>query len=81
MDIEKVVASTRPLTLGDHILLQKIGLGDFEATYQYILRRTDLTSEEALALDSKEVVTVLEKISTGIVDSLLLESIGNALND
>lgn len=81
MDIEKVVASTRPLTLGDHILLQRITDGDLEATYQYILRRTNLTPEEAWALDTKETLEVLNKITIGVADSLLLESIGNALND
>lgn len=81
MNIENVVASTRPMTLGDHILLQKITAGDFEATANYIVRRTNLTPEETLALDGTEVIRVLEKITLGIADSLLLESIGNALND
>lgn len=69
------------MTLADHILLQKISAGDFEATYNYIVRRTNLTPDETLELDSAEVMSVLTKITLGIADSLLLESIGNALDD
>lgn len=59
MDISRVVYSDKPFTLGQRILLQKAGNGDWEAMAAYILARTNLVAMEAMNLDDDEASTII----------------------
>lgn len=80
MNLELVTYSTKPVNLGEHILCQRAGKGDFEAMASYILARTNLTSEQIIELDDDEVLAVINKIGEAVVSSIVLQQISKAID-
>lgn len=66
MDRSKLEISTESLKLGDLVITQAMKTGDWEATYDYIVRRTNLTEDEAFELDLDDVTYVLLRINEGL---------------
>ena len=80
MNLDSVTYSTKPLTLADHILSQRSAKGDYEAMAGYILNRTDMTSEQILALDDEELLIVVTKIGQAVLNSIVIQQISRALD-
>lgn len=81
MNIEDVAFYTTPLTLHDMILIQKVGHGDYEAVLDYIVKRTNLTIEQALALELQEIAAVLEKLREAIGYSTVLSDLSKSFEE
>lgn len=80
MNLDNIIYSTRPMTLRDRILCQRAMQGDYESIAAYILARTNLQHEEALDLDDEEQIKVVTQIGKAVVQSVLLQQLGKALD-
>lgn len=68
------------IKLTDLILIQRIANGgDWEAVAQYIVRRSNITTEEALDLDTEELSNILDGLSTAADASIALQKLGRSL--
>lgn len=80
MNLDNIVYSTKPQTLGEKILGQRAGRGDFEAMAGYILSRTSLTQDEVLDLDDDDLIVISGKILDAVLTALMLQQIGKTLD-
>lgn len=81
MNVDSVVYTTRSVNLGDHILLQQCGEGDYEAMLELILARTDLQEDQALSLEDEEAAEIMRKIGEGIAQSYALKNLAKEMDD
>lgn len=80
MNLNSVIYSTRSLTLGEHILSQRAGQGDFEAMAAYFLYRTNMKEEQIMALDDEELLIIINKINEAVMNSIILQQIARTLD-
>lgn len=80
MDLEKVEYYTKPVILLENILMQRISRdNDWEAMFEMIGLRTNITEEEAELLDLDELNVVMAKISIAVQDSVTLTILGRQI--
>jgi hypothetical protein len=79
MQVNDITYSTKPLTLGDARLLQRIPLGDFDATIKFIARRTSLTEEQVEELDANDVEIIVGNIAHAVEQAATLAKLGRQL--
>lgn len=74
---EDVEYSTKSMTLHQSILAQQFSNSqDLEALLELITERTNLSEEEALALDQEDLEIVCSNIAAGVATSLKLHNLG-----
>lgn len=81
IDLDKVDYSTKPVTLAQHIWMQRAQRQDFEGMLSLILARTNIPEEEALEFDDEELGIVITKVCDGIIASTVLNSLGKGFFD
>jgi hypothetical protein len=81
MDISTVEISDKPMKLRDHISIEQIMTGNYEAMRDLILSRTGLTIGQTLDLDDEEVNTLLKQIYLKMQQGIFLQGIGRSLDE
>ena len=80
-DLDKIVYSTKPITLRERILAQQGANGDWQAMHAYICCRTNLTPDEAYELDDEDTSAVIDGIGKGLVQGLQLQNMLRSTHD
>ena len=81
MDLDKVEYSSKPVTLEQRIWLERSGNGSYEAMFNLILARSNISTEEALELLEDDLTIVVTKIGEGMRQSYVLSTLGKAFQD
>ena len=76
-----VIYSQKPMTLRQHIFVQRVSQGDYEAMHGLILERTNLSAEEAYELDDEDLMIVLGRVSENLAQGIVLQKLGQSLNE
>lgn len=81
MDLEQVAYSSQQMTLQQHIWMKGAADGDYQAMFELICSRTNISAEDALQLVDDEIEEVITKIGAGIQTSIVLRKIGKGLEN
>lgn len=79
MNLDKLICSTKPSSLGEKILCQRAAAGNWEAMAALVLIRTNLTEEEVLSLDDEDLAKVMALINTAVVSGVHLQKLAEDL--
>lgn len=81
MDSSQVEYSTKPVTLQQHIWMQKAVAGDYEAMLFLIIARTNIGEEKALNIEDDDLVVIIGEIAQGMQRSMMLSELGKGLGN
>lgn len=78
--MREIIYSSKPITLGNMIDIQRFqNDGDSEALLELFLDRTDLTEEEACALDMDDIDVIISKLVVALEQAIALRNLGKSL--
>lgn len=81
MTLPEITYKTTPITLGEQVLMDRIrdGVNTASSVLGLIVSRTNLSEQEALALELDEALQVMTKIAEALNQAVILEAMGKSL--
>ncbi len=76
----EVEFATRFWTIGELILWQKLIAGNFEAFANLVASRSNLTLEQVLSMDCKDIPLLMEKFQASVKNQEALQKMSESLS-